>query len=149
MPHASKMKIRAIWYTMMCALEDEEAQKKGIVNVYYNVDLEAPEPLYFELIRHVKMLDDSIPYRTISLHYCYNNAAIRPALELFQLIAGKKNRIRFRTHFGKLVAPCSFNLVSNSPLTCQHMHYLWSRFTHGMSIYPYDFWYYEGNSPTG
>ncbi|KAG7361442.1 hypothetical protein IV203_036542 [Nitzschia inconspicua] len=104
-------KFRTVWYALMCAMEDEESQKTGIVNVYYNIDLGVPEPLYFELIRRIAIIDSSIPYRSISVHYCYNMAALRPALELYQMFAGTRNRVRFRTHFGSHME-CQFSLMT-------------------------------------
>jgi hypothetical protein len=89
----------------MCCLEDEEAQKNGLVCVYYSIDLHSVEPLYLDLIRRIRILNDSLPYRNVAIHYCYNNPTIRPAMHLLQLVAGKENRVRFRTHFGKFF-PC-------------------------------------------
>ena len=91
-----------MWYTIVYAVEDEEAQKKGIVTIFYTVDVEAMEPLYFEVLSKVRhYLNDCLPYRNAAVHYCYNNPAVRPALNMLQIIAGKQNRLRFRTHYGE------------------------------------------------
>jgi len=48
----------------------------------------------------IELRSSSLPYRNVAIHFCYNNPAMRPALRLLQLVAGRDNRIRFRTHFG-------------------------------------------------
>jgi hypothetical protein len=104
-------KIRACWYMIMCELENENTQKKGIVTVFYNVDTTAAESLYLDLVRRMRVVDDSLPYRNVAVHYCYNNPGMRPALNLLQLVAGKDNRLRFRTHFGSHIE-CQFALMT-------------------------------------
>jgi hypothetical protein len=52
------------------------------------------------------MINDSLPNRISAAHYCYDNPLILPALSLLQLLMGKENRIRFRSHYGKL---CEFS----------------------------------------
>jgi hypothetical protein len=81
-------------------LEDEDAQKNGIVNIYYCVGDSATNPQTFEVLQHARILDDSLPYRSNATHFCYDSAALRPALTLLQLVSGKDDRVRFRTHFG-------------------------------------------------
>jgi hypothetical protein len=80
---------------------DEEAQKNGLVNIYYSVDLGTTEPLYIDLIRRIRIINDSLPYRNAATHYCYNNPALRPAINIILLVAGRDNRVRFRSHFGE------------------------------------------------
>mmetsp|Transcript_13007 Transcript_13007/g.20941 ORF Transcript_13007/g.20941 Transcript_13007/m.20941 type:complete len:477 (+) Transcript_13007:249-1679(+) len=105
-------KLRTVWYSIMSALEnDDEAQKNGIVNIYYSVDLGSIEPLYIDLVRRIRIINDSLPYRNACTHYCYNNPAIQPALNILQLVAGKDNRVRFRTHIGSNME-CQFSLMT-------------------------------------
>ena len=92
-------KIRAAWYVLMCALEDEDAQRNGIVNIYNSIGDAGSDPQVLEVLRHASLLDDGLPYRSNATHFCYDSAALRPLLQLLQLVAGKENRIRFRTHF--------------------------------------------------
>ena len=94
--------LRAAWYSIESALlEDVETQKRGVVNVFYNVDLGQTEQSYFDVwTRAKRIIDDSLPYRSKATHYCYNNPLLHPALSLLQMIMGKENRIRFKTHYG-------------------------------------------------
>ena len=84
----------------MCTLEDEDAQRNGIVNIYNSIGDAGSDPQVLEVLRHASLLDDGLPYRSNATHFCYDSAALRPLLQLLQLVAGKENRIRFRTHFG-------------------------------------------------
>ena len=43
---------------MMSMLEDEDASKNGIVNVYYNLDFGAAEKLYIDLVRKIGIIND-------------------------------------------------------------------------------------------
>ena len=96
----SAAKIRAAWYVLMCALEDEDAQRNGIVNVYGMIGANASDPQIREVMKHSILVDEALPYRSNATHLCYNSVALRPLLQLLQFVAGKENRIRFRTHFG-------------------------------------------------
>ena len=92
--------MRQMWYAILSSLDDEEAQKKGVVLVFYNVGLCAPEKDYSELMRHMHMVSEALPYRAAANHYCYDDVRIRAAMALLQLILGKNHRLRFRSHFG-------------------------------------------------
>ena len=95
--------LKCIWYVKMAALEDVEVQRRGFVNVMYNLDIDKYEAFYVDVLRRIKrIINDSLPYRNVSHHYCLNDPKFVPALSLLQLVAGKENRVRFRTHFGKL-----------------------------------------------
>jgi hypothetical protein len=39
-------------------MEDPDAQKNGIVNVYYNVDMGTTERLYLDLVRKIHIIND-------------------------------------------------------------------------------------------
>ena len=104
-------KVKGIWYTIMCAMEDERAQRTGLVNIFWVLDIGATENLYFDLIRNVHILEESLPYRSVGNHYCYNKPGMRPALNLLQLVAGKDNRVRFRVHRGSQLE-CRFALMT-------------------------------------
>eukprot|EP00529_Nitzschia_sp_RCC80_P022304 CAMPEP_0113451484 /NCGR_PEP_ID=MMETSP0014_2-20120614/6361_1 /TAXON_ID=2857 /ORGANISM="Nitzschia sp." /LENGTH=478 /DNA_ID=CAMNT_0000342839 /DNA_START=182 /DNA_END=1618 /DNA_ORIENTATION=- /assembly_acc=CAM_ASM_000159 len=104
-------KLRGIWYSIMCAMEDERAQRTGLVNIFWVIDVGVTENLYFDLIRHVSIIEESLPYRSVGNHYCYNNPSMRPALNLLQLVAGKDNRVRFRVHRGSQME-CQFALMT-------------------------------------
>jgi hypothetical protein len=87
----------------MAALEDEECQLKGMILLSYIVDMSEAKTKYTELLmtqgQHSMIID--LPFRMARLHFCYNDARLRPILNLVQFVMGRYIRLRFRTHFGK------------------------------------------------
>lgn len=81
----------------------EENQKNGVVNVLYNIGMCAPEKNHPELMRHMHLVNDSLPYRLSASHYCYDDERMRGAIALLQLVVGRNTRLRFRAHFGTLL----------------------------------------------
>lgn len=92
--------IRYAWYQAMAALESEEAQINGMVDVVYCVDMADTESNFNQMIVEGGHLLVSLPFRMAGLHFCYSDARLRPAMGLIQLVVGQQIRIRFRTHFG-------------------------------------------------
>jgi hypothetical protein len=91
-----------MWYRLMATLEDEDAQRSGVVTVLYTVDLEKVEPGYPDVMKYSYFIDAGLPHHSVAFHYCYNKASLRPAMTLFQLVSSGNVRIRFRGHYGKL-----------------------------------------------
>ena len=88
----------------MLAVKDIEAQMKGFVSIFYNMDLGEYEAEYMEAMKRVKkMLTESLPYRNVAVHYCLNDPGMMRALAVFKMFTGKNHRVRFRTHFGMFV----------------------------------------------
>jgi hypothetical protein len=88
---------------LMTMLEDEDAQRKGVVMINYNVGIGYYEdninsdPRY--KTKRANLLG-GVPCRPTAVHYCYDDARIRPALAAFQLFLGTYGRLRFRAHYG-------------------------------------------------
>lgn len=80
--------------------DDEEVQKRGIVEVFFAI----------EAIREKLKITDytvkgtasllSLPIRIAGFHFCYNNSALTPVIRLVLMAFGASNRLRFRAHFG-------------------------------------------------
>jgi hypothetical protein len=99
------MKIGAIWYITMTALQgDEEAQRNGFVFVvYYSADSRSPVILQ-EHVARVKMclkVWTGAPFRTVGVHAWYNDFKVRPLMSVIPALLDKVARIRFRSHSGK------------------------------------------------
>jgi hypothetical protein len=93
---------------MMVVLEDEQAQRNGVVVVIYNVDAENNESLFQRAERAQygmmsRRFSDGPPWRLTAVHYCYNNATIRPFLSISQQVIGREGRLRFLSHFGEFL----------------------------------------------
>ena len=87
----------------MVALQDENTQKYGIVDVLYNIGLAKHDAQYADVVAKAHMLRDGVPFRLCALHYCFDNPLLRGAMSLVQIMVGRDYRLRFRTHFGKSV----------------------------------------------
>lgn len=89
---------------MQSVVDNDDVQIHGIVDVVYCIGTSEMGPSYVELMTHGgDILTSSLPYRIAGMHYCYDDSRLRPALALLQLVVGKEMRLRFRTHFGKLL----------------------------------------------
>ena len=81
--------------------EDEEVQRKGCVVVYYGLDMVKPGPHNLEVNRKGVPMLFNVPLRMVGTHFCYDKAHYRPVMALFQMVAGKQIRMRFRPHYGE------------------------------------------------
>jgi hypothetical protein len=81
----------------MAAVEDEDAQRKGVVAVMYNLRIFKTEG-----VKKVYTVTDSLPMRHAAVHYCFDSPSLQPAMSVFKLLASGNVRMRFRSHFGKM-----------------------------------------------
>ena len=109
---SSYNQIRLTWYAVMKAVEnDESIQKKGVVNIMYNVDNDHEERFHYtkkdlELMVDASFINDCLPFKYASMHFCYNNPRLKPLMNVIQYAVGTEARIRFRAHYGKLFLHC-------------------------------------------
>mmetsp|Transcript_5911 Transcript_5911/g.16044 ORF Transcript_5911/g.16044 Transcript_5911/m.16044 type:complete len:546 (-) Transcript_5911:685-2322(-) len=102
--------VRAIWYVMMKALEnDVSIQLKGGVGIMYAVGMSLHEFTRAVLAQSENLMMDAMPIRTCGMHFCLDNPALRPLLSLFLSAAPKEVRLRTRIHFGSHVE-CQYAL---------------------------------------
>ena len=85
---------------MMIALEDVETQINGIVSLDYFVDFSGSESNFAEILLNGAPMLLSLPYRYCAIHICHNELRLKTSLTLLQMVLGRQNRVRFRTHFG-------------------------------------------------
>jgi hypothetical protein len=88
---------------MVALEEDEDTQKKGIVNLVYSVGgvgTSITMKLDKEVFLNASKFMDCLPIRFVAMHYCFNDAKLRPVMSFIQLACGKHTRIRFRAHYG-------------------------------------------------
>ena len=83
--------------------DDEDAQRKGVVKVFYNVGMGGTSPTMDTdlMFKGAPVLFEAMPFRMVAMHYCYDDPRIRPAMSLLHHVIGRSGRVRFRAHFGK------------------------------------------------
>jgi hypothetical protein len=91
-----------LWYLVMSNLiNDEEAQRKGLVLIIYNVGTFRMDEIDSDLMTHGVNYSASLPMRCVAVHYCFNDPRLLPVSSLFKLFLTKNARLRFRVHSGK------------------------------------------------
>jgi hypothetical protein len=100
-------------YQIVALLEDDEAaQKKGISVLLHSpgrgfVSEFPPISELFGYIKEAAFLARSLPYRTTSFHYCYDDPVTKVFLGVLQAGLGREIRLRVRAHFGMFPFYCS------------------------------------------
>ncbi len=84
---------------MMTSMQDEEAQKMGVVYVMYNY-VKHQEEVEFQ--REIHQLRCALPQRTYAAHYCYDDITLRPFVVGIRLFIDPYSRFRLRPHFGTM-----------------------------------------------
>ena len=134
----------------MKALEnDVNVQKRGIVHINYNVRNpnhhntnekdnvggggSLIDSTFLELVTKLHLIQ-CVPFRFVSVHFCFNSPLLRQPMALIQKALSTKQRLRVRSHYGTctivsfpfhsfiLLVPCCyfrsvchfFALVSNA-----------------------------------
>lgn len=91
----------------MIALEDEETQLKGLVQIIYNVNDQWRDNFDKELYMGVGKIRAATPIRVVSCHYCFNDPAFGIIIKLVSMALEMHTRTRIRLHYGT-----SFRLLS-------------------------------------
>jgi hypothetical protein len=92
--------MRAVYYLLMAASEDEETQKRGIVGILVNIGKNRVVT-FGPIARKMPSLTRSLPFRWAAFHFCVNDAAFfaRVAIDMVTLCTSHV-RARFRKHVG-------------------------------------------------
>lgn len=78
---------------------EKQWSEPGVVGIVYNVGSYARlEP--FEHVQTIRQFRATMPIKCDGVHYCCDNPQLRPFVTGVRLFQGKKERIRWRTHFG-------------------------------------------------
>ena len=104
----------------MKALEnDENVQKRGIVHINYNVRNTHKDDggghnsssnnngtfidaTFLELVTKLHLIQ-CVPFRFVSVHFCFNSPLLRQPMALIQKALTTKNRLRVRSHCGTFI----------------------------------------------
>lgn len=106
-------KLRAVFYTIMLAVEDEETQRNGCVGISYLV---GQNTTWLQLSPHrhqwnlrLGELSKAMPFRLDAMQICHDSFATRILIAVLKLGGAKDMRLRMREHFGTR-QECLFSL---------------------------------------
>lgn len=89
-----------MFYMFMCALDDEETQKRGFAAIIYDVgDFNAHKTDLKTVVQGTWVVG-SVPAKTNSLHHCFNDAAFRVMINLSMKFFGEEVKARAKIHHG-------------------------------------------------
>ena len=96
-------KLRVLWCLVMETLEtDEMVQRRGFVVIVYHIGAKEPSSTLHDILRNRHVIRDGVPLRVAALHACHDRPEYRPFLSRIKLVMERRNRLRVRSHFGKL-----------------------------------------------
>lgn len=91
--------MRAFWYLIASALEDDETQRRGVIIISYSVG--TSKALEREGAWNIARLSFTIPMRVVGIHGCSDDPKQRLVMALVQVVIGTYLRVRSRIHSGK------------------------------------------------
>lgn len=106
-------KLRAAWYVLMSALEDDIVQRRGIVCVVYNVasvsgrasgiaGVAAGGGEFLDLNMMTRyQLRDALPLRVSHVHYCHRGEDFHPFASLLRQLLGNNPACQLLDHDGE------------------------------------------------
>eukprot|EP00980_Cylindrotheca_fusiformis_P009999 scaffold2212_cov143-Cylindrotheca_fusiformis.AAC.17 len=103
--------------------EDESVQTKGIVEVFFFTGPLKRQQLITEHVTKGLRGLMCLPVRLVGIHFCYNNAALKPIMNLAQMAFGASNRLRLRPHCGKLLSVPTKQDETSLMLICRCLEY--------------------------
>lgn len=89
-----------MWYIFMCALKDEETQRKGVVILAEKYGSRSHRSEKLRDLQRIRAVQVGIPTRWLGAHLCFSNPVLWPIVTGLKLFAITFNHSRFRTHFG-------------------------------------------------
>ncbi|KAL3941169.1 MAG: hypothetical protein SGBAC_004423 [Bacillariaceae sp.] len=102
--------LRCLSFLTSKAAEDEDTQKRGIVMIFYALAQKTYDGRNNRPVRLLKAFGD-LPARVVATHFCYDNAAMKPLLNLLSNHMETKMLCRFRSHCGQH-GDCQYNLMT-------------------------------------
>ena len=87
---------------MNAIVQDEDSQRSGVVLAVLNI---GPNRMGLEqvpFIRIIHRVREAVPMRIMGAHYCYDDPIIYPLMFIVTMFAGKRNRARFKAHYGTI-----------------------------------------------
>uniref|UniRef100_A0A7R9ZJT1 CRAL-TRIO domain-containing protein n=1 Tax=Craspedostauros australis TaxID=1486917 RepID=A0A7R9ZJT1_9STRA len=91
--------LRTMWYTLMTAMEQEDGQRLGIVDVSYHIG-QRHSSYDCELRRQLIAMTKCIPVRFVSTYICFSSSVWLPIADLISHMVSPTLRMRLRTIHG-------------------------------------------------
>jgi hypothetical protein len=112
-----------MYYILMSAVEDEETQKKGGAVVIYNVGDFMHDKTNPKTLSQGCWIQHSLPFKTCSLHHCFNDSAFRFIVNITMRFFSEEARARAKMHHGRTMRLLLFFLILLSSLSVsQYLH---------------------------
>ncbi|KAL3941170.1 MAG: hypothetical protein SGBAC_004424 [Bacillariaceae sp.] len=92
--------LRCLSFLVSKAAKDEDTQKRGIVVIYYGLAQKTYDGRNNGPVHWIRAFGD-LPARVVATHFCYDNAAMKPLLNLVSDHMEPKMLCRFRSHCGQ------------------------------------------------
>ena len=91
---------------------DEDTQKRGIVSIGYDCEIRKSFSIQEQILvwKSCRLLN-VLPFRIVSMHYCYSDPVVHALIALGTTALGARTRARVRPHYGTL---CLFCLIGPS-----------------------------------
>jgi hypothetical protein len=105
--------LQMVFYTLMCATEDETNQKMGMVNIVYCLGQEEPavDSKKRNSLFECSKVTLAVPLRLEVSHICMNKTGFHFSMSLAIKAIGLFDRARLRMHFGTHIQ-CTYALLS-------------------------------------
>lgn len=91
--------------------EDVETQRRGVTFVVYNVGKFVKEKYDSNAVEHTTSIQNSLPAKACSLHYCFNDSGFRYVINIAMHFLSEDLRTRVKVHFGTHLE-CSYSLMT-------------------------------------
>eukprot|EP00980_Cylindrotheca_fusiformis_P021757 scaffold8587_cov97-Cylindrotheca_fusiformis.AAC.5 len=93
--------MRRLYYIAMVSVESIEAQKKGVVIIYWSLGRSKVGVRFSaRSFWNAGSLQKAVPMRVLGFHFCYNSILLRPIVSAIQLGFDFLARTRLRSHYG-------------------------------------------------
>ena len=98
------LQLRGYIYSILSALEDEDSQKYGLVNVmYYLGTVRMQEKRDAKFATEIALTDRWLPFRSTGIHMCCfrSNKAMQLLFRALSILTVPEKRVVIRIHEGK------------------------------------------------
>ena len=84
----------------MCALDDEETQRRGIACIIYGVGEFSISRTDLKTVVQGAWVQSVVPVKTCSLHHCFSDTTIRRFINVSMMFFGEQTKARAKMHHG-------------------------------------------------
>lgn len=102
---------RILFYMFMCALEDEETQRRGMACIIYGVGESVISRTDLKTVVQGAWIQSVVPVKTCSLHHCISDTNIRRFINVSMKFFGEETKARAKMHHGTHVE-CVYALMT-------------------------------------